>query len=148
MSSGPFLYDDDPAPLHTGTPRSRNGLLLAIGGAVVLVAVLMAVLLPVITGSADEQAEEVAGVFVAALSQGDTETAYQLLCDDERARLQPEDLAGAYLQEGTPEVTGSRAGAGDELTRLVDVRWGAGASATTTEVVVVPEGGTKVCGTR
>jgi hypothetical protein len=147
MSSGPFLYDDDPAPLHTGTPRSRNGLLLAIGGAVVLVAVLMAVLLPVITGSADEQAEEVAGVFVAALSQGDTETAYQLLCDDERARLQPEDLAGAYLQEGVPEVTGSRVGAGDAPTRLVDVRWGGGASATTSEIVVVPEGGTKVCGT-
>jgi hypothetical protein len=148
MSTGPFLYDDDPAPLHTGTPRSRNGLLLAIGGAVVLVAVLMAVLLPLVTGSAGKQAEEVAGVFAAALSQGDTETAYQLLCDDERARLQPGDLAGAYLHEGTPHVTGSRDGGGAQTSRVVDVRWGEGAGATTTELVVVPEGGTKVCGTR
>jgi hypothetical protein len=145
--SGDYLYDDDPAPLHTGTPRNRNGLLLAIGGGTVLVAVLMAVLLPLVTGSAGQQAEEVAGVFTAALSQGDTETAYQLLCDDERARLQPGDLAGAYLQEGTPEVTGSREGTGAEPTRLVDVRWGSGADATTTEILVVPEGGTKVCGT-
>ncbi|SDY09100.1 hypothetical protein SAMN05661080_02292 [Modestobacter sp. DSM 44400] len=148
MSSGDYLYDDDPAPLHTGTPRNRNGLLLAIGGGTVLVAVLVAVLLPVLTGSAQEQAEEVAGVFAAALSQGDTETAYQLLCDDERARLQPGDLAAAYLHDGTPEVTGSREGTGAQPTRLVDVRWGEGADATSTELTVVPEGGTKVCGTR
>ncbi|MCU1604100.1 MAG: uncharacterized protein JWP46_565 [Modestobacter sp.] len=148
MSSGPYLYDDDPAPLHTGTPRSRNGLMLAVGGAVVLVAVLMAALLPLVTGSAEHQAEEVAGVFTSALAQGDTETAYALLCDAERGRLQPGDLAAAYLQDGAPHVTGSRDGDGPATSRLVDVRWGEGATATTTEVVVVPEGGTKVCGTR
>jgi hypothetical protein len=148
MSSGEYLYDDDPAPLHTGTPRSRNGLMLAIGAAIVLVAVLMAALLPLVSGSAEDQAEEVAGVFTAALAQGDTETAYALLCDDQRSRLQPGDLAAAYLQAGTPHVTGSRDGDGPDTSRLVDVRWGEGATATTTELVVVPEGGTKVCGTR
>jgi hypothetical protein len=147
-SGGDYLYDDDPMPLHTGTPRPRRGLLVAILGGTVLVAVLMAVLMPLVTGSASEQAEEVARVFTAALSQGDTETAYGLICDDERARLQPADLAGAYLHEGTPHVTGSRDGDGAATSRLVDVRWGEGATATTSELVVVPEGGTKVCGTR
>jgi hypothetical protein len=146
--SGPFLYDDDPAPLHTGPGRNRNRLLLAIGAGTVLVAVLMVVLLPLVTGSARQQSEEVAGVFTAALSAGDTETAYGLLCDDERARLQPGDLAGAYLHDGTPHVTGSREDGGARTARLVDVRWGSGATATTSELVVVPEGGTKVCGTR
>jgi hypothetical protein len=149
VTSGPFLYDDDPAPLHTGEPRQRQGLLLAIFGATVLVAVLMVGGILLVKGSAGDQAQEVATVFTAALSQGDVETAYALICDDERARLAPAELADAYLQEGTPTVTGARDGEYDgDPAQLVDVRWGGGAGATTTEIVVVPEGGTKVCGTR
>jgi len=149
MTTGPFLYDDDPAPLHTGQPRQRQGLLLAIFGATALVAVLMVGGILLVKGSAGDQAQEVATVFTAALSQGDVETAYALICDDERARLAPDELADAYLQEGTPTVTGSRDGEYDgDPAQLVGVRWGEGAGATTTEIVVVPEGGTKVCGTR
>ena len=148
MTNGDFLYDDDPAPLHTGTPRSRKGLLLGLLGGTAVVAVLMVVFMPLVMGSAADKAEEVAGVFTAALSQGDTETAYGLLCDDQRARLRPGDLAAAYLQEGTPVVTGSREGGGEETLRLVEVRWGEGPTATTTELVLVPEGGTSVCGSR
>ena len=148
MTTGPFLYDDDPAPLHTGEPRQRQGLLLAIFGATVLVAVLMVGGILVVKGSPESQAQEVTAVFTAALSQGDVETAYDLLCDDERARLEPPELAGAYVQEGTPTVTGSRDGEyQDGPAQLVDVRWGEGAAAVTTEVLVVPEGGTKDCGT-
>ena len=149
-STGPFLYDDDPMPpLHTGTPRRRQGLLLAIFGATALVAVLMVGGILLVKGSGEEQAQQVAGVFTAALSQGDVETAYDLLCDDERARVAPEALAAAYLQEGEPAVTGSRPGEYDgNPAQLVGVRWGEGADATTTELVVVPEGGTKVCGSR
>lgn len=148
MTTGPLLYDDDPMPLHTGTPRRRHALLLGIGAATVAVAVLMVVLLRVMSGSATDRAEQVGGVFVAALSQGDTETAYALLCPSERSRLQPGDLAGAYLHEGTPQVTGSRDGGGGQTARLVDVRWGTGATATTTALVVVPQDGAKVCGTQ
>ena len=36
MTEGPFLYDDDPMPLHTGTPRNRNGTLIALLSATVL----------------------------------------------------------------------------------------------------------------
>lgn len=144
--SGDYLYDDDPMPLHTGTPRSRRGLLLAIGGATVLVAVLMAVLLQLVTGSAATQSQQVAGVFTTALSRGDIQAAYGLLCAAERARLQPGDVAAVYLRPGTPEVIGSRAGSGPGPSRVVDVRWVVGAQATSTELVVVPEGGTTVCG--
>jgi hypothetical protein len=148
MTTGPFLYDDDPAPLHTGEPRRRQGLLLAIFGATALVAVLMVGGIVLVKGSGEEQAREVATVFTAALSQGDVGTAYELLCDDERARVLPDELAGAYLRDGTPTVVGSTAAEHDGgPAQLVDVRWGEGAGAVTTEVLVVPEGGTKVCGT-
>jgi hypothetical protein len=148
MSTGPFLYDDDPAPLHTGEPRQRQGLLLALFGATVLIAVLMVGGILFFKGSGEEQAREVTTVFTAALSQGDVETAYELICDDERARLQPDELAGAYLQEGTPTVVGAQETEyEDGPAQRVAVRWGEGAGAVTTEVLVVPEGGTKVCGT-
>ncbi|GAB3364348.1 hypothetical protein [Modestobacter lapidis] len=148
MSTGPFLYDDDPAPLHTGEPRQRRGLLVALLGSTVLIAVLMVGGILFFKGSGEEQSREVATVFTAALSQGDVETAYDLLCDDERARLLPEELADAYLQEGTPAVVGAAETEHDDgPAQLVDVRWGEGAGAVTTELLVVPEGGTKVCGT-
>ena len=37
MTSGPFLYDDGPAPLHTGTPRRSGKLLVAIFGGMFVV---------------------------------------------------------------------------------------------------------------
>jgi len=146
---GPFLYDDDPAPLHTGTPRNRNGLIVALLGGTALFAVGMVLLMTLTKGSGSDQAEEVAGVFTKALAAGDVETAYGLICDDERARITPDELAGAYLQPGTPEVTGSTTGDADgEPLRRVEVRWDDAGTVTTTELTVLPEGGTKVCGTR
>ena len=148
MSTGPFLYDDDPAPLHTGEPRQRKGLLIALFGSTVLIAVLMVGGMLFFKGSGEDQAREVATVFTAALSQGDVDTAYELLCDDERGRLLPDELADAYLQDGTPAVIGATAAEYDDgPAQRVGVRWGEGAGAVTTEVLVVPEGGTKVCGT-
>ncbi|MGY5885315.1 Rv0361 family membrane protein [Modestobacter lacusdianchii] len=148
MTQGPFLYDDDPAPLHTGTPRNRNGTLLALLGATVLIAVLMVGGMTLYKGSGEDQSREVAGVFAAALSQGDVETAYGLICDDVRARVAPDQLVEEFLQPGTPEVTGSRETEVDgEPAQLVQVRWDDGGAVTTTELTVVPEGGTKVCGT-
>jgi hypothetical protein len=148
MTQGPFLYDDDPAPLHTGTGRNRNGTLIALIGATVLVALLMVGGMVLFKGTAADQAEEVAGVFTKALAAGDTETAYALVCDAERARITPDQLAGEYLHPGTPVVTGSRGERIDDSpVRYVTVRWDDGRTGTTTTLTVVPEGGTKVCGT-
>ena len=141
MSQGPLLYDEDPETPFTGTPRNRRGLLVALGLGTVLVAVAAVVAMVLIRGTADEQATEAAGVFFAALQKDDLETAYGLLCADERARLQPEDVAGAYVHEGTPEVVGSSDG--DDGAQLVEVRW----SDTTTELTVVSEQGAHICGT-
>ncbi|WP_369137366.1 Rv0361 family membrane protein [Modestobacter versicolor] len=145
---GPFLYDDDPMPLHTGEARNRNGTLIALLSATVLVAVLMVGGMVLFKGSAGDQAEEVAGVFTAALAADDIETAYGLICDTERARITPDELADEYLLPGTPEVTGSRGERVDgEPVRHVQVRWEGAGGTRTSELTVVPEGGTKVCGT-
>jgi hypothetical protein len=138
--TGPFLYDEEPAPLHTGTPRKANGTLLLIFGGTAAFAVLMVVLSLFVRGSGADQAREVAGVFVAALSQGDTETAYELLCQQERVRLAPEDLAAAYLGE-SPGRIGIPVEDGDA--RLVPVEW---ADGSTSGLTVVGEDGVKVCG--
>ena len=91
--NGPFLYDDDPAPLHTGTPRRSGKLLVAIFGGTIVVGVLMVLLMPLIKGSPEEQVREAVTVFVGALEKGDLETAYGLLCEDERARMSaPDDV--------------------------------------------------------
>jgi hypothetical protein len=149
MSTGPFLYDDDPMPLHTGTGRNRNGTIIALLGATVLVAVLMVGGMTLFKGTASDQAQEVAVVFTKALAAGDTETAYGLICDAERGRITPDQLAGDYLQPGAPVITGSRGAKVDgEPVRYVQVRWDDAGSSSTTELTVVPEGGTKVCGTR
>ena len=143
MSStqGPFLYDDGPAPLHTGTPRRANGLLLWIFGGTAAFAVLMVVLTLALKGSGEEQAQEVTGVFLAALAQDDTETAHELLCQDERLRLAPDEVAGAYAGEGAGEVATTRK---DGDARLVGVRW---ADGQTTELTVIGQDGLRICGT-
>jgi hypothetical protein len=144
MSSGPYLYDDDPAPIHTGAPRRRRGAVLAIFGGTAVAAVLMVVALPLIKGSADDQARESAGVFLAALQQGDLETAYQLLCEDERARLAPGDVAAEYLQGEGGEVAGSTASEVDgKPVQEVRVEWDDGS---TTTLTVVSADGPRVCG--
>ena len=149
MTTGPFLYDDDPAPLHTAEPRQRNGLLIGLLGGTVVVSVVMVGLMTLWNGSGADQSREVATVFTSALAQGDLTTSYALICDDVRAAVPPDQLAAAYLQPGTPQVIGSESteyeGAPAEL---VTVRWDDAGTVTTTQLTVVPEGGTKVCGTR
>ena len=144
MTNGPFLYDEGPESLHTGTPRRRPWLLLAIFGGTAVVAVLMVLALPLLQGSADEQARESVGVFLAALEKGDTETAHGLLCDEERARLAPDEVAGAYLAgEGGHVVGTEEADGGAE--QHVRVGWDDGSTSTLT---VVREDGPRICGTR
>jgi hypothetical protein len=137
---GPFLYDEGPAPLHTGTPRRSGKILVLIFGGTVVFAVLMVVLTLVLKGTGSDQAKEVSGVFLAALAADDTETAYGLLCQDERIRLSPDEVAGEYLAEGDPRLGTVRE---DGDTRLVPVTWTDG---TTSELSVVGEDGLKVCG--
>jgi hypothetical protein len=139
-SQGPFLYDDDPEPLHTGAPqRSGKIMVLILGGTVVAAFVVVLVSL-LLRGTAGEQATEVTGVFFAALAADDTETAYGLLCEEERARLAPGEVAGEYLGEGSPEL-GEPGRDGD--VRLVPVRWADGA---TSELSVIGEDGLRICG--
>ncbi len=139
--TGPYLYDDDPAPLHTGTPRSGQRLLIAILAGTVLVAVGMVVALFLVKGSPEEQAQEVAGVFLAALEDGDTDTAHQLLCQAERANLSPASVGATYLAETPGRVVG--ADAADDGRLRVQVRWADGATA---EWTVVGEDGPRICG--
>ncbi|MPQ97520.1 hypothetical protein GB931_06200 [Modestobacter sp. I12A-02628] len=146
MSSPDYLYDDDPAPLHTGTPRGRNRWIVAALLGTGLVALLAAYLLPVVNGSATEQSEQAAGVFVSALSQGDVGTAYSLLCDAERARLEEVQLNAEYLQPGTPRVVGSTELDTDDPTVEVQVEWTDGGATTRTTLTMVPQSGAKVCG--
>jgi len=140
MTSGPFLYDDDPAPLHTGAPQRSGKWMAVILGGTVLVAFLFVGLSIVLRGTAGEQATQVTGVFLAALAADDTETAYALLCEDERARLEPGEVAGAYLGAGDPELgeTTPRDG-----TRLVPVTWDDG---TTSTFTVIGQDGLRICG--
>ncbi len=142
MSSteGPFLYDEGPAPLHTGAPQRSGKILVLMLGGTVLVAVLVVFLGYVLRGSGTEQATEVSGVFLSALAADDTETAHALLCEAERARLEPAEVAGDYLGEGTPELGEVRR---DGDARLVPVRWSDGA---TSELTVIGEDGLRICG--
>jgi hypothetical protein len=145
MSQGPYLYDDDPAPLHTGTPRPARALILAVIGGTVAVAVGMAVGLPLVKGSPEEQAREVTGVFLAALAQDDLETAYGLLCDEERIRLLPQAVPTEYAAGGSGEITGTIADEVDGApVQRVEVAWSDGSTSTLT---VVSEQGSRVCGT-
>jgi hypothetical protein len=146
-TQGPFLYDDNPEPLHTGTPRRSGKLLVLIFAATVVVAVLMAILLPLVKGSAADQAKEVTGVFLTALDKGDTTTAHQLLCEAERNRLNPDQISAKY-------VAGHGVGRVDKVedsqfagkpSQDVDVSWPGGGKAT---LVVVNTEGLRICGVR
>ncbi|MGY1813624.1 Rv0361 family membrane protein [Blastococcus sp. SYSU D00820] len=144
---GPYLYDDGPTSPHTGTPRSRRGLLVAIMGGTALVAVAAVVVLPLVKGTAEEQATAAVDVLLASLADGDTDTATQMLCLDERARLADDDLTGAYTRPGTPEVTGVREGEVDgDTVQQVTVVWSADGDEQTTTLTVVNEDGPRVCG--
>ncbi|MGY2004968.1 Rv0361 family membrane protein [Blastococcus sp. SYSU DS1024] len=144
MTQGPFLYDDDPAPLHTGTPRSRQGWLIGGLVATVLVAVGMVGVLYLVRGGPADQATEVTGVFLAALANGDTETAYELLCEDERARLDATGMAAEYSRPGGAEIVDVEDDPGEGArVQQVTVRWDGGGSA---QLAVVNEDGPRICG--
>ena len=140
MSTGPYLYDDEPERLHTGAPRNRNGQLIAVLVATALIAVVTVGGLFLVRGSPAEQSEEAVQVFLAALAADDTETAHQLLCEAERDRIGEHQVAGEYLGPAPGEVTGSR-DAGVE--QVVDVRWADGG---TSRFTVISEGGARICG--
>ena len=142
---GPFLYDERPEPLHTGTPRRSGKYLVLIFGATVLLAVLSAVLLPLVKGSAGHQSRQAVQVFLAALSKNDTETAYDLLCDQERAAVKPADVAARYVAGQTPgKVAGTSDARLDGVpAEHVRVRWADGSFSRFT---VVNSNGPHVCG--
>jgi hypothetical protein len=142
MSAGSFLYDDGPAPLHTGTPRRRSGLLLALFGGTLLIAVLMVVTLPLVTGSPEEQARQTVDVFLKALEHKDTGTAHELLCDKEQARWTAGEVADAYLGDQPGRVVDAATVNGGKA-ESVRVRW---ADGTSSRFTVVPEGGAHICG--
>ncbi len=141
---GPFLYDDEPTSPHTAAPRNRNGLLLGIMLATVVVGVAMVLLMPLVKGSPEERSNASVTVFYASLADGDLATATQLLCTAERDRLGDEDPAGDYAREGVPEITGSRETEVDgDTVRQVTVRWDDDSTAT---ITVVAEDGPRICG--
>jgi len=142
--NGPFLYDEGPEPLHTGAPRRSGRLLVVIFGATVLVAVLMVFLLPLVKGSAGDQSREAVQVFLAALAKGDNDTAYQLLCQQEQAKVTPEGIGGRYLGAGSGSVVGtSDAEVAGAPAQRVRVEWADGSRTTMT---VVNVDGPHVCG--
>jgi len=144
QTEGPYLYDDGPEALHTGTPRGARGLILAVLGGTVLVAVGMAVGLPLVKGTPDEQAREVTGVFLDALAGGDAETAHQLLCEEERARVPAAEVVAEYAPAGDGEITGTSADDVDGVpVQRVEIGWVDGSTSTFT---VLSEDGPRVCG--
>jgi hypothetical protein len=151
--SGPYLYEDGPEDLHTGRGRNRNGLILGIFGGTVALGVAMVVALPLVTGSGEEQAREVVGVFTAALAADDLETAGDLLCRAERDEAGAQGVdegewAAGYAPFGTGEVVGVQPGELDgQDAQEVRVRWDDGAQRSETTVLVVLEDGPRVCGT-
>jgi hypothetical protein len=144
--SGPYLYDDDPAPLHTGAPRNRNWSIVVVLVLTVLLAIGTVVGMYVFRGSPADEAEEVAGVFVAALAADDVETASGLLCEEQRRGVTGDDAVEPYRHEGTGTLGEAREVEVDgDPAVVVPVRYSDG---TSTELVLIPEGGPRVCGMR
>jgi hypothetical protein len=143
--SGPYLYDEGPEAIHTGTPRRRPWFLVLLIGGPLVAAVAMVVLMVAVRGTPAEQAREVTDVFLAALAQDDVETAYGLLCEAERAGIAPGDVAATYAEEGRGLVTGvTDAEVDGDPVQRVTVAWDDGA---TTRLTVVAEDGARICGT-
>jgi hypothetical protein len=144
-SDGPYLYDEGPFSPHTGTPRTRNGLLVVLLLGTVALAAAAVVAFVLVRGTPEDQAEEAAGVFLAALAHNDIETAHGLLCADERARIPAEGVEGEYGAGGEGHVVDAREVEVDgRVAQRVEVRWVDGS---TSGLVVVPEDGPKICGT-
>jgi type II secretory pathway pseudopilin PulG len=141
---GPFLYDEGPEALHTAAPRNRNGLLLGIMLATIVVGVAMVLLMPVVKGTPDERAKAAVTVFYASLSDGDLDTATQMLCGAERERLGDTEPGEDYLRGSDPEITGTGEAEvdGDRL-RTVTVRWDDDSTST---ITIRPEDGPRICG--
>lgn len=145
MSTGPFLYDDDPAPLHTGTPRRRDRSMIAVLVLTVLLAIGTVVGMLVLRGSPADEARERASVFVAALAADDVEVASAILCEAERVDVPVEDALEPYR--------GLEGPVGDPREDEIDggpvflVAVGAPGRGTA-DLVLVPEGGPRVCGLR
>jgi hypothetical protein len=145
MTEGPYLYDDGPFSPHTGTPRRRNGLIVALLLGTVALAVAAAFAFVLVRGTPKDQAEETAGVFLAAVAHNDVETAYGLLCADERARIPAAGVGGEYGNDGSGRVVGAREVEVDgRVAQRVEIRW---ADGSTSGLVIVAEGGPKICGT-
>lgn len=141
---GPYLYDEGPQSLHTGVPRRRNWTILAIFAGTVLLAIASVIALPLVTGSAEKQSRQAVGVFLAAMRQGDTETTYGLLCDSERARLKPDQVASVYGRPGTGTITGAQAATLDgKPAERITVRWSGDG---TTRLTVINQSGPHICG--
>jgi hypothetical protein len=144
-SEGPFLYDDRPPSPHTGTPRNRNGLLIAVFAGTVALAVAAVAAFLLVRGTPEDEAKQAAGVFLAALQQGDAQTAHELLCEKERARIPVEGVAGEYAPKGAGRVVGAAEDVvGGRRVERVEVRW---ADGSTSGLVVIAEAGPRVCGT-
>ena len=145
-NSGPYLYDDEPERLHTGAPRARNWSIVALLLLTVLLAIGTVAGMYVFRGSPADEAEERAGVFVAALAADDVETASGLLCEEGREGRTLEEAVEPYAA-----VAGGTVGRATEEqvdggpVQVVPVRLADGSDA---ELLLVPEGGPKVCGLR
>jgi hypothetical protein len=144
-SPGPFLYDEGPEELHTGTPRRSGKYVVLIFGVTVLLAVLSVVLLPLVKGSAGDQSRQAVEVFLAALAKNDTETAYGLLCDKEQAAVKPADVAARYVVgDGDGHVVQESGTRADGVPAVqVRVRW---ADGSLSRYTVVNSNGPHVCG--
>ena len=142
--NGPFLYDDDPAPLHTGTPRRRTGLVLGLLLGTVLLAFAMVGGIYLFRGSPAEQSEEAVDVFLTALGRGDDETAHQLLCAEVRDGLDAREVPAEYRPAPPARVVGSEKTEVDGTSVVVvEVRDADGA---TTSFTVLSEDGPRLCG--
>ena len=144
MTTGPFLYDDEPTPLHTGTPRRRNGFIVALLVGTVLVAVGFVAAMFLVKGSPAEQSEEAVGVFLAALDRGDDETAHGLLCTDVRAGLEANEVPAEYQVALPGRVVGSVETEVDGAA-VVEVEV-SGDDGATTSFTVVNQDGPHLCG--
>jgi hypothetical protein len=145
MTEGPLLYSEGPEELHTGTPRSRRGLIAAIVIGTVALAMIAGALLPLLKGSATGQATQVTTVFLKAMAAKDAETAYGLLCDAERGRISPDQMASTFLGPTPGKVVGAaQVRHNGTTTETVDVRW---ADGSTSRYTLVNESGPRICGT-